>query len=211
MKWHELLRFVSDEPIFHSALLMTAGVGRAEVEKQLSRWTRAGKLVQLRRGLYALAAPYGKRPPLPFLVANELRRPSYVSLQSALAYYGMIPEYVPSVTSVTTGRPGQARTPLGVFIYRHIKTPLFAGYRRIEVADSQSAFIATPEKGLLDLIYLTPHGDEAGYLEELRLQNLEALDLKALVETARASGSAKLMRAAKRVAAIAGEEEYVDL
>ena len=205
------MRVVSREPVFPSALLLTAGVARTDVEKQISRWTRAGKLIQLRRGLYTLAEPHAKRPLSPFLAANEIRRPSYVSLQSALAHHGMIPEHVPSVTSVTTGRPGVVRTGVGVFIYRHVKTTLFAGYDWIEVGDGQSAFVATPEKSLADLIYLTPHGDEPGYLEELRLQNLEALDLDGLEDVARSSGSAKLQRAVRRVAAIKEKEAYETL
>ena len=56
-------------------------------------------------------------------------RASYVSLQAALAYYGLIPEYVPVVTSVTTARPGRWETPLGVYEFCHVKTDLLFGYQ----------------------------------------------------------------------------------
>ena len=173
MRFGELLDTVSDLPVFTSGLLITAGVSPVDVQKQLARWAKSGKVIQLRRGLYALGKPYRKVSPLPFLVANRLREPSYVSLQSALAYHGMIPEFVPVVTSVTTRRPGTVTTPLGRFLYRHVQRRLFEGFREVEVADGQKAFVATPEKSLLDLVYLTPHGDEKTYLDELRLQNLE--------------------------------------
>jgi len=59
--------------------------------------------------------------------------------------------------------------------------------------------VATPEKAFLDLVYLTPHADDAGYLRELRLQNLERLNPETLRQLAAGSGSAKLRRAVKRL------------
>jgi len=211
MDWTTLLHLVADEPVFSASLLLTPGQSRARVQKQLSRWTQAGKLLQLRRGLYALAAPYRKVLPHPFFVANRLKPASYVSLQSALAYYGMIPEYVPEVTSVTTGRPETVNTPLGRFSFRHITSSLFSGFRKIEIAKNQEADIATPEKSLLDLVYLTPEADQPAYLDELRLQNLEALDLHELERMAQDSGRPKLKRAAKQILRIAEAEEYEPL
>jgi len=211
MRFERLLETVSDLPVFTPGFLMTAGVSPEDVRKQLSRWVKSGKVVQIRRGLYALGGPYRKASPHPFLVANRLREPSYVSLQSALAWHGMIPEFVPVVTSVTTGRPGPATTPFGRFLFRHVRKPLFRGFRLVEVGDGQQAFVATPEKSLLDLVHLTPGGDESAYLEELRLQNFDTLDVPLLIETAGKSGSRKLVRAAERIAALARAEEYAEL
>ena len=105
MDFNDLLSVVGDLPVFETGLLLSGDVRPADVRKQLSRWTASGKLYQLRRGLYGLAPPYQKVRPHPFLIANQLQTGSYVSLQSALAYYGMIPEYTPVTTSVSTGRP----------------------------------------------------------------------------------------------------------
>jgi hypothetical protein len=174
-------------------------VDPAGVRRQLSRWTQAGRLRQLRRGLYALAPPYQKTKPHPFAVANRLVRGSYVSLQSALAHYGLIPEYVPATTSVTTGRPGRRETALGDFLYRHIQPALLYGYTRIEVSPGQFAFLALPEKALLDLIYLESGADAWPYLHELRLQNTEQLNLDQLGRMAAHSGKPKLRRAAERL------------
>jgi predicted transcriptional regulator of viral defense system len=149
----------------------------------------------LRRGLYALAPPFQKVKPHPFVVANQLVRSSYVSLQSALAYYGLIPEYVPLMTSVTTSRPGRSITPLGNFEFRHIKPDFLFGYQSVDVGDSQQAFVASPEKALLDLIYLAPGADSPDYLRELRLQNLDQLDVAALSHYADQADSPKLKRA----------------
>ena len=160
----------------------------------------------MRRGLYALNVPYVKVAPHPFLVANRLCQPSYVSLQSALAWHGMIPEHVPAVVSVTSGRPREYRTALGDYLYRHVKTPRFHGYRRIEVQRGQFAFVASPEKALLDLIHLTPRADGWPYLRELRLQNLASLDPKRLRRMAKDSGGPKLERAAERLVELRKEE-----
>jgi predicted transcriptional regulator of viral defense system len=120
---------------------------------------------------------------------------SYVSLQSALAYYGMIPEHVPVTTSVTTNRPAHWETPLGVFDFRHIQMNFFDGNRLVDLGEKQRAFIATPEKALLDLVYLEPGGDTHDYLTELRLNNLDQLDWQLLERLAMKIEKPKLMRA----------------
>jgi predicted transcriptional regulator of viral defense system len=213
MEFERLIEIVSDEPVFQTSLLLAGDVDPANVQRQLSRWTKAGRIYQLRRGLYALAPPFQKVNPHPFLVANRLVQPSYVSLQSALATYGLIPEYVPVTTSVTTARPGRWDTPLGSYTFRHLKTELFWDYRSLEVSADQQAFAASPEKALLDLIYLEPGADSPDYLRELRLQNLEQLNVDRLQHQAERADSPKLQRAAARVAALARSEiaEYETL
>jgi predicted transcriptional regulator of viral defense system len=213
MEFTELLKIVGDEPVFETGLLLAGQVDPANVQRQLSRWTAAGRIYQLRRGVYALAPPYQKVTPHPFAVANALVDGSYVSLQAALAHYGMIPEYTPVVTSVTTGRTGRWETPLGTYAFRHVKGEWFHGYRRLEVDQEQRAFVATPEKALLDLVYLEPGADRPAYLDELRLQALDRIDEERLDRLARESGSPKLQRAAQAIAALAQEEavEYETL
>jgi predicted transcriptional regulator of viral defense system len=213
MEFTQLLSIVGEEPVFETALLLAGEADPADVRRQLSRWTDTGWLYQLRRGVYTLAPPYQKVKPHPFVVANALVRGSYVSLQAALAHYGLIPEYTPLVTSVTIGRPGSWRTPLGTYEFRHVKTAWFHGYRRLDVERGQAAFVATPEKALLDLVYLQPGGDAPAYLEALRLQALGRLDLEHLARLARESASPKLQRAARSIATLARAEgsEYETL
>ena len=213
MEFSALIKIVGEEPVFETGLLLAGDVDPAHVRRQLSRWMKAGKIYQLRRGLYALAPPFQKIKPHPFLIANHLVKGSYVSRQSALAYYGLIPEYVPIVTSVTPGRPGQWNTPLGYFEFRHIKMELFWGYRQTGVAQGQKALLATPEKALLDLIHLQPGADSMAYLQELRLQNLELLNLDQLFQMAERTGKEKLKRAASYIAELAAreKEEYESL
>lgn len=203
MKFEELLAAVGDEPIFETGLLLVGDVDPADVRRQLSRWVKSGRLLQLRRGLYALAPPFQKKIPHPFLVANRLVRGSYVSLQSALAHYGLIPEGVHAVTSVTPGRPLTFVTPLGRYKYRHLKPSLLRGYSLSAVGGGQEAYLATPEKALLDLVYLTPEGDAPAYLRELRLQNLEILRPE---ELSRYAVGPKLRRAVECVLRLRAEE-----
>lgn len=211
MKFQELVDIVGDEPVFETGLLLAGAVDPADLRRQLSRWVKAGRLYQLRRGLYALAPPYQKVKAHPFLLANRLVHGSYVSLQSALAFHGLIPESVPVTTSVTTARPGHWDTPLGRFEFRHIKTSFFHGYYLAEVADRQGAFVAAPEKAILDLVYLEPEADSPEYLNGLRLQHLDILDIESLQARASSAGSPKLQRAAAIIAdlgqAEAGEYE----
>lgn len=195
MKYDQLLEIIGVEPILSSSMLVAGGMDPSDLGRQLSRWVKSGKLIQLRRGFYTLPEKYRKAPVHPFVVANALKRASYVSLQSALGHYGLIPEYVPSVTSVTTGRPGTYATTIGDFIYRHIKHELFAGYSVMDVGSGREAFVAKPEKALLDLLYLTPRSDTPAYLDELRLQNAGILNAGLLSELASVSGSRKLTRA----------------
>ena len=183
------------------------------MRRQLSRWTSAGQLNQLRCGLYVLAPPYRKVKPHPFLVANRMVRASYVSCQSALAHFGLIPEYVPVVTSATESRLGHWDTPPGSFQFRHIKGDSFWGYRLTGLGNDQRAFVAAPEKALLDLVYLQPGGDAPRCLRALRLQNLDHLDLEVLQRQGDRAGSPKLCRAAEFVADLARREalEYETL
>lgn len=208
MKFEELLRIVGDEPVFESAVLLAGEVDPHDVRRQLSRWVREGKIYSLRRGLYALAPPYQKVRPHPFAVANRMVRGSYVSCQSALAYFGLIPESVPVTVSVTLRRPARWETALGVFEFHRIQPALWHGYRRLDLG-GQWAFIATPEKALLDLIYLHPGADSSAYLQELRLQNVDRLNLDELRRLAEASGMPKLKRAVRRLAELVrSESEY---
>jgi hypothetical protein len=131
----------------------------------------------------------------------------------ALAYYHLIPEHVAVVTSVTTQRPGKYENKFGRFSYRHIHTSLFYGIEYRLLVNDEYAYVAVPEKALLDLIHFRPQGDSREYIESLRLQNLEILDIERLHQLAKRSGKPKLKRAANVIEGIAQREaeEYEPL
>ncbi len=213
MEFERLLELIGDEPVFETALLLAGKMDPDIVRLQLTRWTKGGRLYQLRRGLYALAPPYQKVKPHPFLVANRMQRASYVSGQSALAYYGLIPDTVQVTLSVTAGRPEHLETPLGVFEFQHLQPRLLRGYRMLTLGGDQHALVASPEKALLDLVYLQPGGDTGEYLDELRLQNLDRLEVDALHRQAEVFGTPKLRRAVKAIVSLVQTEaqEYETL
>ena len=205
MEFKKLLKILGSVPVFESSLLFAGDVQPEYIRLQLDRWVKAGKIDQLRRGVYVLAAPYQKQKPHPFLVANRLQQPSYVSLQSALAFYGMIPDIVNETSSVTTVRNERLNTPLGVFEYRYINKNFFGGYRLSNLG-GQQAFIATPEKAILDLIYLQPGGDDPVFISELRLQNLDNLNLVELRLQGKLFGKPKISRAVQLIEELVKEE-----
>jgi hypothetical protein len=103
-------------------------------------------------------------------------------------------------------RPDRRETPLGIYEYRHLKSALVFGYQRIDLGGNQHAFVATAEKALLDLVHLQPRGDAPQYLQQLRLQNLERLDLDQLQRHAARARSPKLHRAARYIVELAEAE-----
>lgn len=209
MRWQQLQHIVQDQPLFETSLLLTGDVTHHQAQRQLSDWTREEKVIQLRRGIYTLP----RQNPHPFVVANHLVSGSYVSLQMALAHYHLIPEHVAVVTSVTTRRPGEYENKFGRFSYRHIHPSLFYGIEYRLLVNDEYAYVAMPEKALLDLIHFRPQGDSKEYIESLRLQNLEILDIERLHRLAERAGKPKLKRAANVIEAIAQREaeEYEPL
>lgn len=199
MKFTELLGLVGDLPLFRGSFLLAGDRDPADVRRQLARWTASGKILQLRRNVYVLASPWRRVEPHPFLIANELSRPSYVSLQSALAHYGIIPEAVPQTTSVTASRPQRLETRLGRYIYRHVAPAAFFGYGRAELLPDQPVLVADAAKALLDLVYLTPEGDSMAHLRSLRLEDLDAISASELRAHARRWGKPKIDRAVERI------------
>jgi predicted transcriptional regulator of viral defense system len=200
-------------PVFESGHLYAGADNPQQAQRQLTDWVRAGKVIQLRRGLYTLAQPYQSEHPHSYVVANHMVRASYVSLHAVLSQYDLIPEHVAVVTSVTTGRPGTWQNLYGHFSYQHIQSDLFFGFEYRQVTQTQWAYMATPEKALLDLIYLTPGADSEGYIRALRLQNLDQLDVERLTTYTDRINKPKLKRALAHILQIVEEEltEYVPL
>jgi predicted transcriptional regulator of viral defense system len=124
---------------------------------KISELLKSKELISLRRGLYIIGPNIDLPQPEPFLIANHLRGPSYVSLESALSYWNMIPERVYEISSVTTKTSKQYKTRVGRFSYQQLKTPYYSyGIKNIEYSPKQTILIASREKALCDKIVLTP-------------------------------------------------------
>lgn len=124
----------------------------------VNRAAKAGELVRLRRGLYVLADGFREYPVHPFAVAQMLVPGSYVSLQTALAFHGWIPEAVYTTASIVPGRKAKE--------FRHERLGLFTFYplaiqrgsflelvRRVET-NGQSFLVAEPLRALMDFVCL---------------------------------------------------------
>jgi hypothetical protein len=154
------------------------------------RACQAGEVLRLKPGLFVLGPPYRKSEPHPFVVAAVLHSPSHISLESALAHYGLIPEAVFQVSSVTTARSREFTTPLGVFSFSRVPAQApRAGVETVEVARNAWAFIASPLRAIADAVYLnkeiTWRHNGLGYLtESLRIEedDLRSLSFGALDE-----------------------------
>jgi predicted transcriptional regulator of viral defense system len=199
MKWESFVNHMKGVPVVLTENLRTRFSSFGSMAVQLGRWHNAGKLIQLKRGVYLIAEPYRKVEIHEPFLAQTLKHPSYISLEKALEFHGLIPEAVPVYTSVTTKRPGRFVTEIGSFDYRHIQRPFFWGYESVE-RHGQIGFVAMPEKALLDFFYLNRVAVTESYLREMRLQNTEKVNLKRLTEFASHFNKAPVKSAATTVA-----------
>ena len=140
---------------------------------QLNEWQNKGYLTKLRRGYYMFADTALNESALS-LIANRLYAPSYVSFESALSRYGLIPEGVYTMTSASTRKTSAFATPVGNFSYRQVKPSLFFGYR-LEQYNGQGVKIAEMEKAVLDYLYLNPRIVEEEEFHEWRFNGAEFL------------------------------------
>lgn len=134
----------------------------------LTRWAKKGYLIRLRQGYFTFSE-YKSKPDYFLYFANRIYRPSYISLHTALAFYGMIPEAVVQITSVTSLKTESFKNVFGEYSYKSFKDDLMFGYELKPMAGNRAIQFATPEKALLDLLYLYPFYDSEQDLEELRL------------------------------------------
>ena len=195
MKFEELIQIIKGRSVFEAETLLTGLADPGPIRVQINRWVKAKKIIQVRRGVYLLAEAYRKTPLFEPALASLLQKPSYISLEKALETHELIPEGVPVFTSVTTKRPERLKTSVGVFDYRHIQPSLFWGYEAVTL-NQQTAFVATPEKALLDFFYLREEKITEDFLEGLRLQNTGTIDPKKLLQSAQRFEKPKMIKAA---------------
>ncbi|MEI6613602.1 MAG: hypothetical protein WCL37_01775 [Chrysiogenales bacterium] len=148
MKYNDLLKIINGAYFSRNDLLSQ---GQKIFGYQLHLWVKKGYLLKLRNGIYAFVKDRERIKSEE--IATLLYQPSYLSLESAMAWYGFIPEIVYSHVSVTARINRTFTNDFGTFIYRHLKAELFWGYTEIKT-DQGHYLLAEPEKALLDYIYL---------------------------------------------------------
>ena len=148
----ELNKYYSfqNTPIFSAKeLVVIFGSNRRAVNGFLSYNVKKGSIIRLKAGLFTLA----NIPVSDFVVANKLCFPSYISLDTALSYHGVIPETVYSITSVTSKTTKEFEALNKRFVYFKIKKEAFSGYEIVKTENGVS-YLASPEKAVADLLYL---------------------------------------------------------
>lgn len=188
---------------FDYQTLLEALKGYAHPRDKITSLLRKGAIIRVKKGLYVFGKDYRNRPYSRENLANLIYGPSYISLEYALQYYGMIPERVEAVTSVTVGRSRKFSTPIGLFIYRMIPMSAFrSGIDKVDIGDERSFLIALPEKALADKIRqdrgasILSQKDLRSYLfDNLRLDSAVLRDLnpERLAEYAKRYRSRKIM------------------
>ena len=154
---------------------------------KLTRLLKSGALIRVRKGLYLLGARFQRGPYCLELLANMIYGPSYVSLEKALQIYGLIPEHVEMMTSVTFKPKTEFKTPVGNFSYTHCHFKSYPiGITTRSYSQYENPLIATPEKALTDMLTLrrgkVTSVQQMGEIlvEDLRIEedDLRQLDLK---------------------------------
>lgn len=134
--------------------------------RRLVEWQKKGYIDNIKRGFYRF-----KEKPinegLLYFYGNKIYSPSYISLESAMAFYQIIPEAVFSITSISSLNTSQLESKIGTFTYKHVKPTLFFGYRMLERNNLTISF-AFPEKAILDYLYLHPELESKTDFEVLR-------------------------------------------
>lgn len=149
------------------AVLRSLFVDYHSPRNKIANLEQAGKIIRLKRGMYVVSPKVTKQLLSVELIANHIYGPSYVSMESALRYYGLIPEQVYTVRSLTPNRSKSFDNSIGNFEYVTTNDAYYAiGIKQETIENRYTFLIATPEKALCDMITATP---------QLRIQSEKAL------------------------------------
>ncbi len=189
MNFRDFKEQVRKMPFFGSDLAEIFSLSPETMRNQLSRWKKKGLLLELKRGLYTLSNAERQTNFSKETAAANIYQPSYISLESALSLYKLIPEKTPAVTSITTKKTKTFHNQEGIFIYRHLKTTLYFGFVQKKDEFGYPFFLAEPEKALLDYLYLnlgrvTVQNNDF-LSDSLRLQNCSILNKRKLAAYAK--------------------------
>ena len=137
-------------------------------KNNLTNWVKKGYLIKLRNGYYTFPE-YQNKHTYHLYIANRIYRPSYISTHTALAFYGLIPEGVIQITSVSNLKTAMFENQFGSYIYQTIHQELMFGFEHKPFAEGFNLLIACPEKAILDLFYLNSFYNTIEDFHDLRL------------------------------------------
>lgn len=184
MKYRDFKNIIKPFPIFFSNHIPVITSSPQVLRNQLVKWEKQGLIISLKKGLYVLNKQDRAVTPSLFFIANQLVFPSYVSNEYALGFYDLIPEKTEDITSVTTKKTNCFRNEFGVFRYQHINDRSYTGYQELKDSAGLSYLIATPEKAVVDFLYLNlsrfKEDDKEIFASSYRFQNVGDLDVENL-------------------------------
>jgi len=156
MDYKSVLTRFSNQPLSHQ-LLVSIFKDYERPNDKIYQLAKEGVIQSIKKGLYVVGPALNTdRKPEPFLLANHILGPSYVSVETALSYHSLILERVYEIASMTTQAPRKFNTPLGSFTYTRLPLPYYSfGIRSEKLTDDQYAMVASPEKALCDKIITT--------------------------------------------------------
>lgn len=168
MRFEQLRKKILKYPVFRGSDVFKwfPEEKSSNLQVQLSRWLKQEKIERLRQGIYLLREHKIEDP---FCLAPILSQPSYISLETALNSFGIIPDIPVAITSVTVNRTGQFKIDQGFYLYHQIKKELFFGYTKVS-RKPFFYFIAQPEKAVLDYLYFRARGIYPKTVLELRFE-----------------------------------------
>ncbi|SDF81939.1 Transcriptional regulator, AbiEi antitoxin, Type IV TA system [Mucilaginibacter pineti] len=190
MDINQTIREYSSQPLTHQ-LMMSFLKDYKRPNDKIKALKADGIIETVKKGLYIAGPNIKASKPESGLLANHIYGPSYVSLETALSYYGLIPERVYEISSMTTKASKEFNTPAGIFTYTHLALPYYAfGLNMIKLSNEQRGIIASPEKALCDKIVSTSGillrstTQVAAYLlDDLRMDesSLKSLDVEKMM------------------------------
>lgn len=156
MDFGQAIQNYAAQPLTHQVLLSILKDYKRPNDK-VYELLKSGMLLPIKKGLYIAGPSVNSQKPEPFLIANHILGPSYISLDSALSYHGLIPERVYKISSVTIKASRKFSTPVGIFTYTSLQLPYYSfGIQQLRLSDEQNVMIASPEKALFDKVVTTP-------------------------------------------------------
>lgn len=209
MNIYQLRNLAGREEIDYS-FLMSALKDYAKPRQKISLWIKTGGLIRVKKGLYVFGSEVAQWPYSKELLANLIYGPSAISLSYALAHYGLIPERVETVTSITNNRNKQLQTPIGLFTYQYLPGARYQlGIQLVSFGNAQSYLMAIPEKALCDYIYFVTMPVKISSLKDMESFLFEDLRIDEMMMAELSLASIKEMAAIYKSPIVALFSEYL--
>ncbi|MGN6396653.1 MAG: type IV toxin-antitoxin system AbiEi family antitoxin domain-containing protein [Mucilaginibacter sp.] len=155
MRFDDILTDYAEEPL-NRQIILSLIKGYKRPNDKIGELMKSGELTSIKNGLY-IPGPNSKiARPEPYLIANHLWGPSYISMETALSYWGFIPERAYEITSVTIKASRKYKTDAGRYTFRHCPLPYYSyGIKGVQLSPKQNILMASPEKAICDKIVMT--------------------------------------------------------